>query len=237
VRWCPENKTNGDKGRNNIANATTLPRIEIIKICPKCKKEFKVLRTLQKNGDINPAHKEKIFCSCTCSNSHTFSPELKQRLRLNRKKLKIGKVCPSCGIVFYSRHSTCSRVCGLKERYKNLDKDSLIYYRQQCRFNFALSNYPDKFDFDLINEHGWYKAKNHGDNLYGVSRDHMVSVRYGFDNKIPPEIISHPANCQLLLHSDNISKLNKCSISIEELYQKIKAWDEKFPIDNTPEVE
>lgn len=56
----------------------------------------------------------------------------------------------------------------------------------------------------------------------------MISVRYGFDNNIDPKIIAHPANCQLLLHGENVSKYTNCSISFEELLEKIKIWDEKY---------
>lgn len=46
----------------------------------------------------------------------------------------------------------------------------------------------------------------------------------GFINKIDPEIISHPANCMLLRHNDNVSKGKKCGITLDELIDKIKNW-------------
>ena len=49
-------------------------------------------------------------------------------------------------------------------------------------------------------------------------------VKYGFENNISPEIISHPANCRLLKHRDNNKKNIKCDITIEELLNKIKNW-------------
>jgi hypothetical protein len=80
-----------------------------------------------------------------------------------------------------------------------------------------------------VEKHGWYSAKNHGDNLGGVSRDHIVSVRYGFVNKIDPKIISHPANCRLLPHNQNVSKGPDSGMSIEDLLVKIEAWNLKYP--------
>ena len=56
----------------------------------------------------------------------------------------------------------------------------------------------------------------------------MVSVRFGFDNKINPEIIGHPANCQLMVHNENSSKNSECSISLDELLNRIKKWDIKY---------
>ena len=114
--------------------------------------------------------------------------------------------------------------------YSNVrsNRSALINYRADCKFNFNLSDYPEEFNFQLVTEHGWYSAKNRGNNIYGVSRDHMLSVRYGFDNNIDPKILAHPANCRLMLHSDNVSKLSKCSITLEDLLNKIATWNKKY---------
>ena len=80
---------------------------------------------------------------------------------------------------------------------------------------FSLDAYPEEFDFSLIEKYGWYKAKNNGDNPNGVSRDHMFSVKDGFLNKIDPKIISHPANCRLVLQRENAKKRNKSCITLE----------------------
>ena len=81
-------------------------------------------------------------------------------------------------------------------------------------------------DRALIEQYGWYQPKNRGDNLYGVSRDHMISRRWGFENNIPPEHIAHPANCRLIRQSENASKSTSNSITYEELLERIAAWKE-----------
>jgi hypothetical protein len=91
-------------------------------------------------------------------------------------------------------------------------------------FNFDINQYNNKFDLDLIKEYGRYSPKNKGNNLNGVSKDHMYSVRDGFINNVDPEIIRHPANCKLLLHSENNKKNYNSSITIEELKERIKNW-------------
>jgi len=53
----------------------------------------------------------------------------------------------------------------------------------------------------------------------------MYSVRQGFENKIDPKHIAHPANCKLMIHTDNISKNKKSSITHDELLDKILEWD------------
>ncbi len=108
------------------------------------------------------------------------------------------------------------------------EKNDLELYRYFTQFKFALKSFPDEYDFSLIAKHGWYKAKHCGDNQNGVSRDHIVSVRYGFDNNIATWIIAHPANCQLMPQTLNSSKNSKCDLTIDELLEKIEKWNKKY---------
>lgn len=59
-------------------------------------------------------------------------------------------------------------------------------------------------------------------NIGGVVRDHIYSRMSGFKNKVFPEILRHPCNCQILLHSDNIKKQD--GITLNELFNKIKKY-------------
>jgi len=59
-----------------------------------------------------------------------------------------------------------------------------------------------------------------------------VSIIYGFNNNINPNLISHPANCEIITQSNNSSKREKCSITVEELKEQIKEWDIKYGIYN-----
>lgn len=186
------------------------------------------------------------FCGSSCGATHTNKNRCKsvyvrqsetmKRLgyispkRLNDERvayLKAPNKCINCNsnLPFNKRtYKFCSQECrSLWSR-----DDSLQSYRLQCKFNFNLSDYPTEFDFGLVKEHGWYRAKNRGDNLYGVSRDHIYSVKDGFLNNINPLIIAHPANCRLMLHSDNVSKYTDSGITIEELLERIKEWDKKY---------
>jgi hypothetical protein len=120
----------------------------------------------------------------------------------------------------------CDREC--KNDYYRKNRTEIENYRKDCQFNFSLKDYPNEFDFSLVEKYGWYKAKNRGDNLDGVSRDHMFSVMEGFRKNVSPEIISHPANCKLMIHNKNVSKNDKCSITIEELIERIEKWNKKY---------
>lgn len=155
------------------------------------------------------------------------------------------KICPSCGKTFITMKKgqiCCSVSCGAKygslqkelKKYEAIDNDidkakfKLNTFRRQCWFKFSLNSYPDEFDFDLIREYGWYKAKNHGNNMKGVSRDHRLSIIEAINQRIDPYYVSHPANCELILQTSNASKHSKSSISKEELYKRVEEWNKKY---------
>jgi hypothetical protein len=104
-------------------------------------------------------------------------------------------------------------------------KNVLMRQKEKTQENLKIT---EEFDFYLVEKHGWYSPTNKKNNLSGVSRDHILSVKDGFDNGIPPHIISHPANCRLMIHTENISKNCSSDITYEELLEKIKKWDEKY---------
>ncbi len=106
----------------------------------------------------------------------------------------------------------------------NSKKTGLDRYRQLCEFKFNLKDHPNKFDFTLIKEHGWYKAKNRGDNPDGISRDHMYSINDGFKNNVDPYYLSHPANCRLIKQKDNSKKRDKSCITLKELITRVSEW-------------
>lgn len=192
--------------------------------------------------------KKMYFCSRRCSNVRSHTEETKNKISAKIKRLEntnsyvrqskitYDLICVECNNSFHNNRQIkfCSKSCSSKfsnrNRYKDVNKTTLTYYRSQCAFNFNLKDFPDDFNFSLIEEFGWYKAKNRGNNLNGVSRDHIVSVKYGFENNIDSKIISHPANCQLLRHNDNVSKYSKCDLSLEELLLKIEQWDTKYSL-------
>lgn len=115
-----------------------------------------------------------------------------------------------------------------EERILRGNEDSFKEYRLLCDFKFWLQSYKDEFDFSLIEKYGWYGKRKGEYNLEGVSRDHMVSVKYGFLNNVDPKIIAHPANCKLMQHKENGKKKDKNSITLEELLVRIEAWDLKY---------
>ncbi len=110
------------------------------------------------------------------------------------------------------------------------------HYRVDCNFIFHLSDYPNEFDFNLIKKHGWYSPSNKKNNLNGVSRDHIFSVKDGFLQNIPSFIIRHPANCSLLIHTKNQSKHSKSQLTIRSLLKKIINFEKLYPSKNNFDI-
>lgn len=53
--------------------------------------------------------------------------------------------------------------------------------------------------------------------------DHKFSKTMGFLDNVPPEVIGHYANLELIPKGKNRSKRTKCSITITELYESIRS--------------
>ncbi len=135
------------------------------------------------------------------------------------------KLCRLCGGA--TAGMFCNEQC-YKAFYTEKRKHDVQLYRLDCAFKFNVSDYPEEFDLDLVQQHGWYSPKNKRNNPTGVSKDHRLSIRDGFRDRIDTEIMSHPANCRLLLHSDNKRKGRKSDITLEDLTLDIYNWNIKY---------
>ena len=148
----------------------------------------------------------------------------------NKAKTPVEKI-PKVKIQLERQCKLCQEF-KVDKRYKticeNCRYDYYKAYRPSCEFQFTLSDYPEEFDFKLIQEHGWYSPSNKDNNLKGISRDHLYSVKDGFINKVDPTIISHPANCKLVIHTDNQRKNVKSDITLEGLKERINIWNLKY---------
>jgi hypothetical protein len=74
------------------------------------------------------------------------------------------------------------------DRYEKINNSYSIDYNDYRYLNYLNSqnnfNDEDYFNFLLVEKHGWYSPTNKNNNLSGVSRDHMFSVREGFEKGI-----------------------------------------------------
>lgn len=211
-----------------VGSVRKVNRITKTCICEKCGNTFEQTHS-QREWDTGK--NVRRFCCISCSNSRgKRTDEFKNHLReLFSKNENVEVTCPVCGKKFLTNKKTfCSSKCA-HEAQKNNNLDDLKVYRRRCAFTFALNQFPNEFDFKLVEKYGWYAASNSKNpNIDGVSRDHMLSVKYGFIHKIDPKIISHPANCMLVRQNENASKNSDCSITYEQLLERIKTWEDKY---------
>ena len=136
---------------------------------------------------------------------------------------KITIICPKHG-EFYPApvdhilgKSVCRR-CALEKRFGHIFEIGEIYreYRKYYKRVRYLTLLEYKNHKDKINP----ENKPRGVLQYHV--DHMYSVKNGFLNNVPPEIISSYVNLTMLPYSENSSKSMNNSHTIEELQEKYK---------------
>jgi hypothetical protein len=169
---------------------------------------------------IDYNNRKHDFCSTACIKQHqsltnvnTQTAAVINSLYQNDTKM-IKCICAKTGEVFYSP---------TWRKYSNtVIYKELKLYRLACRFTFGIS---DRFpNAHLIQQHGWYHPVT---NPSGVSRDHKLSVADGFKLGIEPEIMRHPANCTIMLHSDNQHKNKKSYIDLQTLINLMDTWQYK----------
>ena len=171
------------------------------------------------------------YCSTSCASKIT------NQIARKRGPTAVEKL-PYCKIKFIlcthtNQYYSNKNTDGSTRRCSPYIKTIREHYYMAARFKFNVYHYPEEFDLKLIEQYGWYtcpglKRKGEPKNVLGVSRDHIISVSYGFLNNIDSKIISHPANCRIMLHSDNKIKHSKCDMTVEQLLKQIDKWNKKY---------
>lgn len=238
VRWCKDNPNYDDIRSSTIQKLQHSSKQSYIATCIVCKSQYDVVCTpyIFESGKYRRTCCDACAKILTTNNSNLTERNLKIKKSMEIHKSPQGsriKICLGCGNEFCAKKPTrlfCCNKCSANYRRTSLNINIKQAYHSLCDFKFGISSYPDEFNTDLIKQYGWYSAANHGNNLYGVSRDHMFSCDEGWKQKIDPYILSHPANCQLMLHSENSSKHSNCSISLDDLKKRIIDWHRKYGV-------
>ncbi len=208
--------------------------------CGYCGKIFLISRHAAQDIIVKKIH--HTFCSKVCS--HKFIG-IKQR-----KHIPHEYQCEMCGkhvLIdnYYGSGRFCSEKCARSfstkslipnKRKQKISNGVKRHYRRTLNYipiskeyhkacNFKFSKDIDKFlpGFDLYQKYGWY---NKFQNKIGATKDHMISISYGFHNNIDPYLISHPANCMIMLSTENYRKKSECSITVNELIERVEWFNE-----------
>lgn len=146
--------------------------------------------------------------------------EINIKLNLGYKKGSFAAVLRNCfGIKLKSNREA------VRNYYRKTGRsitDEKKRYFKDASFKFKTIDYRTP-GFELLETYKFLPGHLQGKEPH-LNRDHMVSVKYGWDNKIDPNIISHPANCHLILARDNQRKGSNCSISLDSLLNRISIW-------------
>lgn len=163
---------------------------------------------------------------------------LRQRMGLNKRRgNKTGTIrtsvpaeCKVCGSPFMRRQKYqrqyCSRKCqfaceDFRNMLKNVDKSYMQeeYYRDSLRKEdtpeyrryanrvHKLTKTIYEQNITLINPNNLTRTLAGVDNGYQL--DHIIPVRYGFDNNIPPEEIARLENLRMIPWKENVQKGKK----------------------------
>jgi len=127
------------------------------------------------------------------------------------------KIFNALGIKLNTRSQALRNYYSRNGYYDNITQKEEYY--KCCRFE--IKDYKTIPGYDLLCEHAWFHPLS---NPKGVSRDHMFSVSEGFKQGVSADLIKHPANCRIVKHSENSSKGSKCSLTLDQLNDRIQKW-------------
>lgn len=183
---------------------------------------------------------EQRFLAGTANRGKTLSKEVRQNMS-DGKKGHIGVVHTTdtkkqIGIKSAEKFTDAYKAKIRKQNYDSgfwIDPALKDDYKLYCEF----SNWNQRM-FDIVkdglailNKYGVFHMKK---NSKGVVRDHIYGRKMGFANGVFPEILRHPANCQIILHADNVSKnfkkktIKDSDITLADLFQKIMNWTNEW---------
>lgn len=157
--------------------------------------------TGSKKGVEKPSRKNGIIKPCKVCHGDMYVPAKSTQQYCSRICLYS---CPE----YRERLKTVDRSYMQSEEYKKtLRKEStpeFIRYRNRVH---KLSDKVYNENIDLINPNRYPRT------LAGVEGgwqlDHIIEVKFGFENGIPPEVLSEPKNLRMLPWKDNLSRNKK----------------------------
>ncbi len=111
-------------------------------------------------------------------------------------------------------------------------KDNYVFYKELSGWKKRMWDLvKDEKQILLLRSAGIFHP---GKNNNGVVRDHKYSRYSGWKNFVFPEILRHPFNCEIILHSDNVKKSkgwkhDENSIKLKDLFSGINNYKYFWP--------
>ena len=118
----------------------------------------------------------------------------------------------------------------LQRKFLTRTYSDWINYKRQV---YSLSRQVFNLYFEIIFNNSskvaqflWNAGVRLGTKKGTLQVDHIYSVKEGFQNKVPVEVISNPYNLQLLTKEDNLRKWDNSGCSLEVLHQGFSLFKE-----------
>ena len=230
----------------------TYPSIDRKTCSKECRSKY---TSITQSGKNNPNYgnkwsdeQRKKLSDYQKSISHIISERVKNdwkdnEIRKNatsKLQSKLGKERVGVKNGFYGKKHTEETKNKIKQTFEKIGRkipddkksDYIVYYEESnwiaCMFDIIDDGIL------MLETNGIFNSRN---NSNGVVRDHIIGRRYGFNNKVFPEILRHPCNCQILTNKENVSKAHKhktgseikdISLSLDELFNKIRAFEKPW---------
>jgi hypothetical protein len=106
------------------------------------------------------------------------------------------------------------------------NKSDWEIYKKESNWISSMFDQIDNIDqIQLLSELKVFHSLN---NKSGVVRDHRYSRHDGFKNRVFPEILRHPANCEIMTHNLNVKKGIKSTLTLDELFNIIENYDKHW---------
>lgn len=90
------------------------------------------------------------------------------------------------------------------------------------KYRYWVNKFTNSQQLSLLENYNSRGAYGKRENPYQL--DHKFSIVQGFLNNIPPYIIGHISNLEMLPARANNSKGSSCSISLDELFKQFDSW-------------
>lgn len=102
--------------------------------------------------------------------------------------------------------------------------DDWDFYNREANWKHSMWELLPEECQNLIKKVGIFSRGN----TQGAVRDHKYSRWSGFNDRVFPEVLRHPANCKALSQSDNAKKRSSNSITLEELFYHIRQYNDEW---------
>lgn len=165
------------------------------------------LKNSLKSEEVKRASVDKRINTTKERYGDAIFSEIARRGNLFNKQLK-----DSAGLNFYERRSLKQSKLKIFNSHYSFD---ITYYR------FKVYQYMKKFKNDIFRLQNYNKRGMVHINSGAYHLDHRYSIYQGFKDNIPPYIIGHIHNLEMIPARINLIKNRKCSIDLDELIDSI----------------